>query len=84
MGILLMHWNSFWSSMTKKEGRFVSDISPVLIMNNDAEELVTYCGLYCGDCHGYTGSAADLAISISFITKRHKDKSSGKLHQQFH
>jgi hypothetical protein len=26
--------------------------------------LVGYCGLYCGDCHGYTGSIADLARDL--------------------
>jgi hypothetical protein len=26
--------------------------------------LVSYCGLYCGDCHGYTGSIADLARDL--------------------
>ena len=25
------------------------------------EELVTYCGLYCGDCFGYQGKIASLA-----------------------
>jgi hypothetical protein len=35
-----------------------------MIMSNDAEELVTYCGLYCGDCHGYTGRVADLARDL--------------------
>lgn len=28
------------------------------------EKLVSYCGLYCGDCHGYTGSIADLARDL--------------------
>jgi hypothetical protein len=28
------------------------------------ENLVAYCGLYCGDCHRYTGSIADLARDL--------------------
>ena len=28
------------------------------------ENLVAYCGLYCGDCHGYTGKIPDLARDI--------------------
>jgi len=26
--------------------------------------LVAYCGLYCGDCHGYTGTIPDLARDL--------------------
>jgi len=28
------------------------------------ENLVTYCGLYCGDCFNYTGSIADMARDL--------------------
>lgn len=28
------------------------------------ENLVTYCGLYCGDCHGYSGRIPDLARDL--------------------
>jgi len=28
------------------------------------EDLVTYCGLYCGDCFGYQGKIADLARDL--------------------
>ena len=28
------------------------------------KSLVGYCGLYCGDCHNYTGSIADLAQEL--------------------
>jgi len=28
------------------------------------ENLVTYCGLYCGDCFGYKGKIADLARDL--------------------
>ena len=27
-------------------------------------ELLAYCGLYCGDCGGYTGKIADAAINL--------------------
>ena len=27
-------------------------------------DLVAYCGLYCGDCHGHTGKVADLARDL--------------------
>lgn len=26
--------------------------------------LIAYCGLYCGDCHGYTGKIPDLARDL--------------------
>jgi hypothetical protein len=29
------------------------------------EELVTYCGLYCGDCFGYQGKIASLAGELN-------------------
>ena len=28
------------------------------------EKLIAYCGLYCGDCHGYKGKVADLARDL--------------------
>lgn len=28
------------------------------------EELIAYCGLYCADCHGYTGVIPDLARDL--------------------
>jgi hypothetical protein len=33
-------------------------------MSNKNEKLITYCGLYCGDCHGYTGKIPDLARDL--------------------
>jgi len=33
-------------------------------MIEESEDLVAYCGLYCGDCHGYTGRIADLARDL--------------------
>ena len=28
------------------------------------ENLIAYCGLYCGDCHGFTGKIPDLARDL--------------------
>ena len=33
-------------------------------MTEESEDLVAYCGLYCGDCHGFTGCVADLARDL--------------------
>jgi hypothetical protein len=33
-------------------------------MNKINTKLVTYCGLYCGDCFSYQGKIADLAIDL--------------------
>jgi hypothetical protein len=33
-------------------------------MTEESKDLVAYCGLYCGDCHGYTGRVADLARDL--------------------
>ncbi|NMC59372.1 MAG: DUF3795 domain-containing protein [Candidatus Methanofastidiosa archaeon] len=30
----------------------------------EKEKLIAYCGLYCGDCHGYKGKVADLARDL--------------------
>ena len=35
-------------------------------------ELVTYCGIYCGDCLGYTGVIADAADEFLDVLDRHK------------
>ena len=32
--------------------------------NKEEASLITYCGLYCGDCHGYTGTIPDLARDL--------------------
>ncbi|MFC1982740.1 hypothetical protein ACFLV5_03030 [Chloroflexota bacterium] len=29
------------------------------------ENMITYCGLYCGDCHGYQQKIPDLAPSLA-------------------
>jgi Protein of unknown function (DUF3795) len=28
------------------------------------ESLITYCGLYCGDCHAFKGKISDLALEL--------------------
>jgi len=28
------------------------------------ENLIAYCGLYCGDCHGFSGKIPDLARDL--------------------
>lgn len=33
-------------------------------MGLDTKELIAYCGLYCGVCHGYTGVIPDLARDL--------------------
>ncbi|MBE9513069.1 MAG: DUF3795 domain-containing protein [Chloroflexi bacterium] len=30
----------------------------------EGQELIAYCGLYCGDCFGYKGNLADLARDL--------------------
>ena len=35
-------------------------------------ELVTYCGIYCGDCLGYTGVVADAADSFLDVLDKYK------------
>lgn len=34
--------------------------------------LTTYCGLYCGDCHGHSGTVADLARDLRKELRRYK------------
>ena len=34
------------------------------LLTEESEDLVAYCGLYCGDCHGFTGCVADLARDL--------------------
>jgi hypothetical protein len=31
---------------------------------NENEDLIAYCGLYCGDCHGYQQKIPDLARDL--------------------
>ena len=32
--------------------------------SEEDENLIAYCGLYCGDCHAYTGKIPDLARDL--------------------
>ncbi len=34
------------------------------IGSSDAQELIAYCGLYCGDCYRHKGRLADLARDL--------------------
>ncbi|MGZ7210386.1 MAG: hypothetical protein ACXVHV_10935 [Methanobacterium sp.] len=43
------------------------------------KSLVSYCGLYCGDCHGYTGSIADLARDLRKELRKYKFKEVAKV-----
>jgi len=36
------------------------------------EDLITYCGLYCGDCHGYQQKIPDLARDLRKELRRTK------------
>jgi len=36
------------------------------------EKLITYCGLYCGDCSGYKGTIANLARDLRRELKRER------------
>lgn len=36
------------------------------------EELSAYCGLYCGDCAGYSGEIAESARALRAVMKKYK------------
>lgn len=39
------------------------------------EKLIAFCGLYCGDCHGFTGKIPDLARDLrKELREIHYDK----------
>jgi hypothetical protein len=40
-------------------------------MESDAS-LVAYCGLYCGDCHGFNGRIPDLARDLRKELRKHR------------
>ncbi|MFH1734536.1 MAG: DUF3795 domain-containing protein [bacterium] len=45
-----------------------------------SNELVAYCGLYCGDCFSYQGKIADLARDLRKELRAHKfDKTAATL-----
>ncbi len=33
-------------------------------IKGEKEKLISYCGLYCGDCSGYKGTIANLARAL--------------------
>lgn len=37
-----------------------------------SEDLLAYCGFYCGDCVGYTGVIADAARNFTMVLEKHK------------
>ena len=39
---------------------------------NEKKELLAYCGLYCGDCAGYSGGIANAAIILKDSLKKYK------------
>jgi len=40
----------------------------------DGQELIAYCGLYCGDCHGYQQKVPDLARDLRKELRKSKYK----------
>ena len=38
----------------------------------DGKELLAFCGLYCGDCLGYTGLVAKRAKSLMAVLEKHQ------------
>jgi hypothetical protein len=40
----------------------------------DSESLIAYCGLYCGDCHGYQQKIPDLARDLRRELRKSKYK----------
>ena len=41
-------------------------------IEGEKEKLISYCGLYCGDCFGYKGTIADLARDLHKELKRER------------
>ena len=39
---------------------------------NDNTKLLAYCGLYCGDCAGYSGEIADRAKDLKKVIEKYK------------
>lgn len=42
------------------------------------ESLLAYCGLYCGDCAGYSGEIAEAAKNLKETTQRYKFRQTAK------
>jgi hypothetical protein len=46
----------------------------------ETPELLAYCGLYCGDCAGYTGDIADAARALLETIERYRfERTAGSL-----
>ncbi len=43
------------------------------------QDLIGYCGLYCGDCVGHTQTVANLAADLRRELRRHRFDRSGIL-----
>ena len=41
-------------------------------MKNNKKELLAYCGLYCGDCGGFSDEITDAAINLQKVLSRYK------------
>jgi len=41
-------------------------------IKGEKEKLISYCGLYCGDCSGYQGTIAHLARALHKELKRER------------
>jgi hypothetical protein len=49
-------------------------------MIKDGAELIAYCGLYCGDCAGYSGEIAAGAAQLIELLQRYKfDRTASQL-----
>ena len=50
-------------------------VSLIFMTKEENANLIAYCGLYCGDCHGYTGIIPDLARDLrKELRANHYDK----------
>jgi len=38
----------------------------------EREDLLAYCGLYCGDCAGYSGEIADIARNLMNVLEKYR------------
>ncbi|MBU7027269.1 MAG: hypothetical protein HXS48_10035 [Theionarchaea archaeon] len=39
---------------------------------NEREDLLAYCGFYCGDCLGYTGVIADTPMNFKKVLEKYR------------
>ena len=44
----------------------------------ESKNLLTYCGLYCGDCAGYSGELADTAQNLMHALEKYKFERTAK------